>query len=511
MKHTTAKKNIYTKIFWLLACFLLIILIAVVVRQTRNHSVSRPVIQQPTIEHLEKNQPTILFQYTLLDAKPDYNDIAYRPRAFKNNLSLDDQTVVSDVGIYAGWDVLNTQDTNQRLKIDLNRPVIIAIVWRGSSIPTWLTTWEKNSVVKINGNTYPVYKKIITKSNIEINTTNAPIILFAEQNGTPSKPPSSPQGLAIPIPNASCPDWVHEEFKARGPDGKLYPTWHPQIDPIYWCYFNHEHGSNPTDFDSTYRIPFGYAGNAMGMHEAHVGYKVYVWDDNYGHLWLALQHQGTSTNQAACGSTHELDILAKDKNTGEIVSEQYFVGNYGASKPIVTSDMIKPSSCPNQANIEKGNLGARYLPVKDHGAVMEEPWTVDNQNILGFNFASFTVTTYDPVRMCTDITCDNIVYTGATGTNHALSYVTGFGPKSGIGHSGIFYTDPSDKKIVAKNSMGAIRQYIKPGISINSTIPYTSTSESSCRDIYGTGGIMQCGKGLSSVSTARENGIKIPN
>jgi hypothetical protein len=279
---------------------------------------------------------------------------------------------------------------------------------------------------------------------------------------------------------------------------------------VYWCYFNHEHGVNPAFFDKNFRIAFGYAGNKMGMHEAHVGYKVYVWDDKYGYRWLALQHQGTSTNQAACGRYHELDIAAKDKKTDQVLSEQYFVGDFGISRTINGSQPLRPTKCPNQGNIKDTN-GVRFLPIATDPTTHDEPWTVNDAGVIGFTFANFTVNTPDSARMCQDNRCDKIIYTGDTGTNHIISYVLGFGPKSGNGSSGIYYTDPMGKKLVSTKQSDAIRQYIQPGISITSNLPYISSSEADCRDVEGTENLMRCGIGLTSIPAAREGSIKIPN
>ena len=55
-------------------------------------------------------------------------------------------------------------------------------------------------------------------------------------------------------PNEPCPKWLHDLYivptrdmiEARRQREPLYwRTWHPMVDPIYWCYFDHEHGSYP--------------------------------------------------------------------------------------------------------------------------------------------------------------------------------------------------------------------------------------------------------------------------
>jgi hypothetical protein len=459
--------------------------------------VQYPIAAQPPIEHMQSNLPALIKQYVIDGRHPDYKSVVYRPRQF------------APEGAYHEWDMITA---NTPMRLYLNRPATIATVVRvNAAVPAWVSGWRKAAQVTMNGARYDTYKKVVDGSTVNVGGHGAYTLLLAEKNGSPSTPPKTPVNLPVPVPNKTCPSWVHDVYKARGPDGKLYPSWHPQIDPVYRCYFNHEHGVDPSLFTENYRIPFGYAGGRMGMPEAHAGFKSYVWDDNYGHVWLALQHQGTSTNQGACGRHHELDVVARDKRSGEIVSEQYFVGDYGISRPLTSAEPFRPSNCPDQGKIEPGNSGIRFLPVKGYGTVLEEPWTVNRANVIGFNFADFTVNTFDPVRICADLSCDSVVYTGGTGTNRSISYVSGFGPKSGAGHSGIYHTDPMGKTIISADRPGAVRQYIKPGVSISSNIPYTSQQEASCRDVEGSGGIMQCGLGLTGISSMRENSITIPN
>lgn len=60
------------------------------------------------------------------------------------------------------------------------------------------------------------------------------------------------------VPNETCPDWVHDLYVTESRDGDVaaihnelpyWRTWHPQIDPMFWCYFSHEHGSYPGEYE----------------------------------------------------------------------------------------------------------------------------------------------------------------------------------------------------------------------------------------------------------------------
>lgn len=82
---------------------------------------------------------------------------------------------------------------------------------------------------------------------------------------------------AIPVAGLPCPAWLHDSMVTTGPDGKLYPTWHPPVDLASGCLFGHEHGADPATSKVNASLPaFGYAAAQMGMTEPHTGYKVYV-------------------------------------------------------------------------------------------------------------------------------------------------------------------------------------------------------------------------------------------
>jgi hypothetical protein len=280
-------------------------------------------LSQNIISELKKNRPTILAKYLFYKNIPDYKTIAYRPRQFVTGLMFESsQSAVTNPGVYKGWDFLNTPNdatsqgvfTPKWISLKLNRPATVGIIWRGGEkVPQWLSSWTKSTPVEINYKSYPVYLKKQSSFEVHLGSTqdssskkiDSYLLLFAEENGKASSPPVIPSNLEEAKPNSICPTWVHDQYVTKGPDGEWYAAWHPQIDPVYWCYFGHEHGSDPKLFDKSISLPFGYAGAKMGMHEKHQGFKVYIWDDAYGYRFLALQHQGTSSNQAVCGTLQQ--------------------------------------------------------------------------------------------------------------------------------------------------------------------------------------------------------------
>jgi hypothetical protein len=141
--------------------------------------------------------------------------------------------------------------------------------------------------------------------------------------------PSAAYGIWQPGPNDTCTPEIHNQYSVVGADGKLYPTWHPPIDPGTGCSFGHEHGRDPRGsrlYQQVGAIPFGLANEALdtwdptGMrHEDHVGHKI-EWENDVpmriqgpgGTLLnitcdvLTKLHQGTHSKDAFTNNLHEL-------------------------------------------------------------------------------------------------------------------------------------------------------------------------------------------------------------
>lgn len=136
-------------------------------------------------------------------------------------------------------------------------------------------------------------------------------------------------GAWTPGPGDSCTREIHDSYSVVGPDGMLYPTWHPPVDPATGCQFGHEHGRDPSGsalFGDVGPIPFGLANTALDVHEPsaprhedHVGHKI-EWANGFqldvrgtaGALFqvtcdvLAKLHQGTHSKDAFTNNMHEL-------------------------------------------------------------------------------------------------------------------------------------------------------------------------------------------------------------
>src|SRR5262245_30826490 len=153
--------------------------------------------------------------------------------------------------------------------------------------------------------------------------------LYTHQTITPTGP-SVAFGIWTPGPHETCTKADHDRYQTVGPDGKIYPTWHPAVDPGTGCIFGHEHGRDPHGsalYATVGDIPFGYANEQLDIwdptgqrHEDHVGHKV-EWEndieldfesDAANQLFnircdvLTKLHQGTHSRDAFTNNLHEL-------------------------------------------------------------------------------------------------------------------------------------------------------------------------------------------------------------
>lgn len=130
-----------------------------------------------------------------------------------------------------------------------------------------------------------------------------------------------------------CSIAVHARYWTYGPDGLVYPTWHPRKGPG-GCTFGHEHGDDPRTsalFATTGWPAFGYTNQQLApsnpssqRDEDHVGHKVSVGNDvevhegdrgfggdGDGPLTMTCDslmkfHQGTHSPDALVNNLHEL-------------------------------------------------------------------------------------------------------------------------------------------------------------------------------------------------------------
>lgn len=173
-----------------------------------------------------------------------------------------------------------------------------------------------------------------------INVDGSPI---APEPGTVPPPPDAELGAAYGIwePGRSdtCSKEIHDSYWVYGPDGKVYPTFHPPIHPADGCTFGHEHGRDPADSDlSDIPFPFGYVEELaaetgqVAETEDHVGHKIEWYNDggyyqsgspNSNHDQICdvayKLHMGSHSDEAFANNAHEVFHYARCTNGSELI------------------------------------------------------------------------------------------------------------------------------------------------------------------------------------------------
>lgn len=228
--------------------------------------------------------------------------------------------------------------------------------------------------------------------------------------------PSTAYGIWNPTGSDTCSKEIHDRYSVIGPDGLLYPTWHPPVDPETGCHFGHEHGRDPRGsalYSTTGPLPFGYANQQLDIydpttrrHEDHVGHKI-EWENNIpmnvrgaaGNLIavtcdvLAKLHQGTHSKDAFTNNLHEFNYHLRCSDGSRIhMTMLTAIGRPGemltsCDRRVIQVGPATPVNSPN------GN-GRRIIPdvqcVEQHllvhdgaksnfGAGLKESWETHSQ------------------------------------------------------------------------------------------------------------------------------------
>ncbi|MCG8347506.1 MAG: hypothetical protein MI924_06965, partial [Chloroflexales bacterium] len=276
-----------------------------------------------------------------------------------------------------------------------------------------------------------------------------------------------------PVQGAECPAWVHDRHVTTGPDGRTYPTWHPPVDPEYGCYFDHEHGSDPRSyvgFASSGMPAFGYIGAQAGMNEPHVGFKVYVTNDDLnGRAWMITLHQGTGSPLRAMVQFHGLDWHIST-TSGEPLADLHLMADFGYARPNCRTGEAIPGT--GAGTFYPDSMQRRQIPTTD--CVLETPyetWTaaidigglfiatpkfdIDNAttivNLNNLEELRFMCEFRSPEEDCTSA---NTQWSGnKRGVIHPGQYVNNNSGSPDI------YTDAYGN-LVDAGTPGAVRQYI---------------------------------------------------
>ena len=427
------------------------------------------------------------------------DNMKYWPRALAKGLNIDpypgQADYVDSPGRYAGWDVLSPS-TNWEFKnigprsdwmnFTLNRPARIAVVWRDDlPLPAWLSGWDEGGTVAIDGDLHPVYEKDYPAGEVKLGTVEYTddwremyLILLAEADGSPTSTPPTPDGFTPVQSNTQCPAWVHDLHTTVGPDGDEYQTWHPQIDPVYWCYFGHEHGSDPSLIPGNPLIAYEYVASNVPQDEPNMGFKEFIFKDMTGNHWVRfIIHAGTASDRRVCAQFHTLYVSIYDLAGNEKFGVG-FKADYGAA--FATSDagkgVLSPTNCgysmpalANQVDDQQRrrfNVGANSNNYETWDSREETP-EVLNLGMVQFDHR-FDIR--NPMSHCANMTCNSVVVRDPdreNATRRTLMMASWrsdfeFDADHALG-SGEYYTDAYGSSVLNSSHPQATRQFVEPG------------------------------------------------
>jgi hypothetical protein len=309
---------------------------------------------------------------------------------------------------------------------------------------------------------------------------------------TSSAPPAS---NSVPVAGQPCPAWVHDQYRAAGPDGKLYATWHPPTDPEYGCFFGHEHGDDPNGAPALRgrTIIFDYVNGLAGRSEAHVGFKIFRWDNvqhpnapsHSGAQLVMMIHQGSNNDNAFTEAFHEMSVHYYNPSDGREIHASMLAPfgklsvGCGANDPqAVTIQQVNAPGMRQIPGQQCFGAALKDAPGTVAGSIPYEDWVTalyigaDSQgNAKAYFDPHFAV--FNPNRYCImqngTCTLGRSDVRAATGIDPFSTQSQYKGTKreaylnqawtTNVGGSTAVWTDVHGK-LVAANSPGAIQQYV---------------------------------------------------
>lgn len=174
-------------------------------------------------------------------------------------------------------------------------------------------------------------------------------ILLGEASG--SAPPPTSAGASYTGPEIEqqklCPNELHDMWVVDGHDdadeevsSRKWLTWHPQRDPLFNCYYGHEHGSPGMLAGYTERFHYTALKNNY-QDESHVGFKGFVApvDDH----WIYVNiHADLTTLRRVNTQFHTMVIAVTDRTTGELMYEMSCKADFGGSMQEYEAGMAPP-------------------------------------------------------------------------------------------------------------------------------------------------------------------------
>ena len=408
------------------------------------------------------------------DTIRDVTDFEYFPRQ-------------SSLEAYRAWDILRVPypefppSDGRWLFLELRRSAQVALLLPMDIEPTsWLASWERAAPIYEAElaefeEDYRVFRKKVAPGELVLPAVpdTEYLLLFAEADGKASiEPPLPANAGERPQANRTCPAWLHDSWLAKGPDGRSYRTWHPQIDPVYWCYYGHEHGTDPALVG--YQASFGYTAFYNNrQNERHEGFKGFAFSDDGVH-WYVNVHATTGMLSRVCVRFHTVVFAAKDAKSGELLLELAYKGDFGSLRSNdEDAEFIQPklANCPNQLDIAEETEAVKEVRVRTSDEY--EAWRGGTNTALGMSFdeeIGMSIDIQNPMTACNGLRCEGAIDQDSKGNERSIIFLElAFDYQKDLDLSdgqadGYFYTDPYGK-IQADNSKNTMRQFIAPGFS----------------------------------------------
>lgn len=451
-----------------------------------------------TINAFEQNNNNV----KRLKLEPSYDELKYKPNA-------------SAFPGFENWDVLEMRKVNNTrsdyLRLTLTRDAKVAVL--SSSRLSWMDgTWTEGL---LPDKTTKTFVKSFLAGEAVLGAPakdDAYTTLIAEADGKasvyPKLPAGGPSGAEQPKPNETCPAWLDNLYVTTGSDGNPYKSWHPQIDPVYHCYFKHEHGSDP----ALVGLP-GFALEYVAtvnnnQPELHEGFKgIAIRDEAKKIGWYINIHSETHDLHRVCTQKHTVVVIVTDLTKtypSNMLAMVGYKGDFGASianrdvagKNVIIDKVTNPSfpNCPSQTDI------ANSLKDKDGNQVFFKRIRVENTgdgkldnggyenwqggltSEVGLSSSGdtmrprFKLDIRNPSTTCSDMTCSAAKPNdGSHGDERTFSVsrlkieysplVRVKDEQDGV-KDGTFYTDVYGLKVVPASAT-AIKQFVQIGASIS--------------------------------------------
>lgn len=427
----------------------------------------------------------------------EVDDVYYHPRQFAAGFSVgeDADDLVTNANDYAGWDVLlPASQWSDRTDSDffhffLTRSARVALVWRErwDPKPAWLSSWSLAGTVAIDGDVLNVYEKTLGYGwhslpgpSPDGDGSQVYVVLLAESNGTPTARPPVPAGLETPIPNQLCPVWVHDSYTTVAWDGETYGTWHPQIDPTYWCYFGHEHGSDPRIIPGAPFVGYQYVADKVPQDEPDMGFKETIFQTTGGSYVRFIDHVSTASVRRVCAQLHTVYVMVYTAS-GDEVFRTGFKADFGVSEAADRDGdpLITPTNCGYDMNelAESIPNGFEKSIRTTADSTDYEQWK-SNETVAASNLGMVFKHQFDirdPFTFCTNLTCDTVTFHAPdrdqTSTKREMDNIRsdeGFTFNHALAlRTGTFYTDPYGERLVNATDANATQHYIQPGFYMN--------------------------------------------